>query len=146
MGTHILGIKDMDGLLKPYAAYKLVKTLREEIGLPIHLHTHDTSGINAATILKAADAGVHVEDGAISAMSGTTSQPNLNSIAAALAHTERDTGLNFDALNRLSDYWEQVREYYYPFEEGQKSPTAEVYHHEMPGGQYTNLRQQAKSM
>ncbi len=109
MGTHILGIKDMAGLLRPYAAYKLVKTLREEIGLPIHLHTHDTSGVNAATILKAAEAGVHVADGAISSMSGTTSQPNLNSIVAALAHTERDTGLNFDALNRCSDYWETVR-------------------------------------
>ena len=104
MGTHILGIKDMAGLLRPYAAYKLVKTLREEIGLPIHLHTHDTSGINAATILKAAEAGVEVADGAISAMSGTTSQPNLNSIVAALAHTERDTGLelrSFEAMLRL---------------------------------------------
>ena len=93
MGTHILGIKDMAGLLRPYAAYKLVKTLRDEVGVPIHLHTHDTSGINAATILKAAEAGVHVADGAISSMSGATSQPNLNSIVAALAHTERDTGL-----------------------------------------------------
>jgi len=100
MGTHILGIKDMAGLLRPYAAYKLIKTLREEVGIPIHLHTHDTSGINAATILKAAEAGVNAADAAISAMSGTTSQPNLNSIVAALAHTGRDTGLNFDALNR----------------------------------------------
>ena len=115
MGTHILAIKDMAGLLKPYAAYKLVKALREEVGVPIHLHTHDTSGVNAATILKAAEAGVHVADGAISAMSGTTSQPNLNSLVAALAHTERDTGLNFEALNRCSDYWETVRTYYAPF-------------------------------
>src|SRR5581483_5100788 len=108
MGTHVLGIKDMAGLLRPYAAYKLVKTLREEVGVPIHLHTHDTSGVNAATILKASEAGVHVADGAISAMSGTTSQPNLNSIVAALAHSERDTRLNFEALNRCSDYWETV--------------------------------------
>ncbi|MGA8028117.1 MAG: pyruvate carboxylase, partial [Bryobacteraceae bacterium] len=146
MGTHILGIKDMAGLLRPYAAYKLVKTLREEIGLPIHLHTHDTSGINAATILKAAEAGVEVADGAISAMSGTTSQPNLNSIVAALAHTERDTGLNFEALTRCSDYWETVRTYYTPFDDAPKSGSADVYIHEMPGGQYTNLKQQAEAM
>jgi pyruvate carboxylase len=146
MGTHILAIKDMAGLCKPYAAYALVKALREEVDVPIHFHTHDTSGINAGSILRAADAGVDIADAALASMSGMTSQPNLNSIAAALANTERDTGLNLDSLNRLSDYWEQVREYYYPFEEGQKAPTAEVYHHEMPGGQYTNLRQQAKSM
>lgn len=146
MGTHILGIKDMAGVLRPYAAYKLVKTLREETGLPIHFHTHDTSGINAASYLKAADAGVHVVDGAISSMSGTTSQPNLNSIVAALAHTERDTGLNFDALNQCSDYWETVREYYAPFDNAPKSGTAEVYIHEMPGGQYTNLKEQAEAM
>ncbi len=146
MGTHILGIKDMAGLLRPYAAYKLTKTLREEIGLPIHLHTHDTSGINAATILKAAEAGVDIADGAISAMSGTTSQPNLNSIVAALAHTERDTELNFEALNRCSDYWQVVRSYYAPFDNAPKSGTADVYIHEMPGGQYTNLKEQADAM
>jgi pyruvate carboxylase len=146
MGTHILAIKDMAGLCKPYAAYALVKALREEVDVPIHFHTHDTSGINAGSILRAADAGVDIADAALASMSGMTSQPNLNSIVAALANTERDTGLHLDSLNRLSDYWEQVREYYYPFEEGQKAPTAEVYHHEMPGGQYTNLRQQAKSM
>ena len=146
MGTHVLGIKDMAGLCKPYAAYALVKALRDEVDVPIHFHTHDTSGTNAASVLRAADAGVDVADAALASMSGMTSQPNLNSIVAALAHTERDTGLNLESLNRLSDYWEQVREYYYPFEEGQKAPTAEVYHHEMPGGQYTNLRQQAKSM
>ncbi|MGI8962502.1 MAG: pyruvate carboxylase [Bryobacteraceae bacterium] len=146
MGTHILGIKDMAGLLRPYAAYKLVKTLREEVGLPIHLHTHDTSGINAATVLKAAEAGVEIGDAAISAMSGTTSQPNLNSIVAALAHTERDTGLNFQALNRCSDYWEVVRTYYTPFDNAPKSGTADVYIHEMPGGQYTNLKEQAEAM
>jgi pyruvate carboxylase len=146
MGTHILGIKDMAGLLRPYAAYKLVKTLREEVGVPVHLHTHDTSGVNAATILKAAEAGVHVADGAISPMSGTTSQPNLNSIVAALAHTERDTGLSFEALNRCSDYWEVVRTYYTPFDDAPKSGTADVYIHEMPGGQYTNLKAQAEAM
>lgn len=146
MGTHILGIKDMAGLLRPYAAYKLVKTLREEVSVPVHLHTHDTSGINAATILKAAEAGVDVADGAISAMSGATSQPNLNSIVAALAHTERDSGLNFDALNQCSDYWEVVRTYYTPFDNAPKSGTADVYIHEMPGGQYTNLKEQAEAM
>jgi pyruvate carboxylase len=146
MGTHILGIKDMAGLLRPYAAYKLVKALRDEVGIPIHLHTHDTSGINAATILKAAEAGVHVADAAISAMSGTTSQPNLNSIVAALAHTERDTGLSFDALNRCSDYWETVRTYYAPFDEAPKSGSSDVYIHEMPGGQYTNLKAQAEAI
>jgi pyruvate carboxylase len=146
MGTHILGIKDMAGLLRPYAAYKLVKTLRQEVGLPVHLHTHDTSGINAATILKAAEAGVEIADAAISSMSGATSQPNLNSIVAALAHTERDTGLNFDALNQCSDYWETVRTYYTPFDNAPKSGTAEVYIHEMPGGQYTNLKEQAEAM
>jgi pyruvate carboxylase len=146
MGTHILGIKDMAGLLRPYAAYKLVKTLREEIGLPIHLHTHDTSGINAATLLKASEAGVNAVDCAISSMSGATSQPNLNSLVAALAHTERDTGLDFDALNNCSDYWETVRLYYTPFDDAPKSGASEVYIHEMPGGQYTNLKQQAESM
>jgi pyruvate carboxylase len=120
--------------------------LREEVGVPIHLHTHDTSGVNAATILKASEAGVHVADGAISAMSGTTSQPNLNSIVAALAHTERDTGLSFEALNRCSDYWETVRTYYAPFDEAPNSGSSDVYIHEMPGGQYTNLKAQAEAM
>src|SRR3954468_3180034 len=136
----------MAGGLKQYAAYKQVKTLREEIGLPIHLHTHDTSGINATTILKASEAGVDVADGAISAMSGTTSQPNLNSIVASLAHTERDTGLSFDALNKCSDYWEVARSYYTPFDNAPKSGSADVYIHEMPGGQFTNLKEQAEAM
>jgi pyruvate carboxylase len=146
MGAHVLAIKDMAGLCKPYAAWKLVKTLKEEVGLPIHFHTHDTSGINAASILKACEAGVDAADGAVSSMSGTTSQPNLNSVVAALAHTERDTGLDLDALNQCSDYWEVVRTYYAPFDEAPKSGTAEVYIHEMPGGQYTNLKAQAESM
>jgi pyruvate carboxylase len=146
MGTHVLGIKDMAGLCKPYAAHALVKALRDEVGVPIHFHTHDTSGINAGSILRAADAGVDIADAAVASMSGMTSQPNLNSLVAALRNTPRDSGLDLDALNRLSDYWEAVREQYYPFEEGQKAPTADVYNHEMPGGQYTNLRQQAKSL
>jgi pyruvate carboxylase len=133
-------------LLRPYAAFQLVEALREAVGLPIHLHTHDTSGLNAATILKASEAGVHIADAAISSMSGMTSQPNLNSIVAALAHTERDGGLNFEALNKCADYWETVRTYYEPFDEAPKSGIASVYIHEMPGGQYTNLKAQAEVM
>src|SRR5579864_4126529 len=146
MGAHVLGIKDMAGLLKPYAAEKLIKALRDEVGIPIHFHTHDTSGINAASVLKASDAGVDVADGAIASMSGQTSQPNLNSIVAALAHTRRETGLDLDALNICADYWEAVRTYYKPFDTGPPNGTAEVYIHEMPGGQYTNLKEQAEAM
>jgi pyruvate carboxylase len=146
MGTHILGIKDMAGLLKPSAAGVLIKALRDEVDVPIHFHTHDTSGVNSASILNAIDAGVDIVDCALASMSGTTSQPNLNSIVASLKHTKRDTELDLNALNKLSDYWEAVREYYYPFEEGVKAGTAEVYQHEMPGGQFTNLRQQAKGL
>ena len=146
MGTHILGIKDMAGLCRPYAAHALVKALRDEVDVPIHFHTHDTSGINASSVLRANDAGVDIADAALASMSGMTSQPNLNSIVAALAHTPRDTGLDLTSLNHLSDYWENVRAFYYPFEENMKAGTAEVYQHEMPGGQYTNLRQQAKSL
>ena len=146
MGAHVLGIKDMAGLCKPYAAEKLVKALRQEVGIPIHFHTHDTSGINAASVLKAAEAGVHAADAAVASMSGATSQPNLNSIVAALNHTRRDTGLDLGALNQYADYWEVVREFYAPFDTGPKSGSAEVYIHEMPGGQYTNLKEQAESM
>ena len=146
MGAHVLAIKDMAGLCKPYAAQKLVKTLREEVGLPIHFHTHDTSGINAASILKAADAGVDVADAAIASMSGGTSQPNLNSIVASLDNTPRATKLDLNALNACSDYWEVVRTYYLPFDSGLKAGTASVYQHEMPGGQFTNLKEQAESM
>ena len=109
LGAHVLGIKDMAGLCKPYAAFQLVKALREEIGIPIHFHTHDTSGVNAASILKAAEAGVDVADAAVSSMSGQTSQPNLNSLVEALRHTARDTQLDPVALNECSDYWEKVR-------------------------------------
>lgn len=146
MGAHVLAIKDMAGLLRPYAAERLVTTLRNAIGLPIHFHTHDTSGLNAASILKASEAGVHVCDAALASMSGTTSQPNLNSIVAALDHTDRATGLDLDSLNRCSDYWETVRGYYLPFDSGPKTGSAEVYLHEMPGGQITNLKEQAESM
>jgi pyruvate carboxylase len=146
MGAHILAIKDMAGVCKPYAAQKLVSTLRDEVGLPIHFHTHDISGLNAASILKASEAGVHAADAAIASMSGTTSQPNLNSVVAALQHTERDTGIDLDALNTCADYWETVRTWYRPFDNAPPAGTAEVYIHEMPGGQYSNLREQAESM
>src|SRR5688572_14235527 len=146
MGTHILAIKDMAGLCKPFAAKALVKALRDEVDVPVHFHTHDTSGMQAGSVLMASEAGVDIADGALASMSGMTSQPNLNSMVAALQNTPRDTKLDLEALNRLSDYWEAVRESYYPFEEGMKAGTAEVYQHEMPGGQYTNLRQQAKSL
>ena len=146
MGAHVLAIKDMAGLCRPYAAHKLVKALKEAVDLPIHFHTHDTSGIAAASVLRAADAGVDVVDLALAAMSGSTSQPNLNSVVAALQHTPRDTGLDLDALNQFSDYWEVARDYYKPFDTAPRSGSAEVYLHEMPGGQYTNLKEQAASM
>ncbi|MEX2581653.1 MAG: pyruvate carboxylase [Gemmatimonadota bacterium] len=146
MGAHFLAIKDMAGLCRPYAAYKLVRTLKEETGLPVHFHTHDTSGVASGSVLRAADAGVDVVDLALASMSGSTAQPNLNSIVAALEHTDRDTGLDLAALNDLSDYWEQVRLYYAPFDSAPRSGSAEVYLHEMPGGQYTNLKEQAAAM
>ena len=146
MGAHFLAIKDMAGLCKPAAASALVKALKSEIGIPIHFHTHDTSGISAASILSAAEAGVDVVDLAIASMSGSTSQPNLNSIVAALQFTKRDTGLDLDALNEFSDYWEQVRNFYAPFDTAPKAGSAEVYLHEMPGGQFTNLKEQAAAM
>ncbi|MGE0448539.1 MAG: pyruvate carboxylase [Vicinamibacterales bacterium] len=146
MGTHILAIKDMAGLCKPYAAYALVKALRDEVGVPIHFHTHDTSGVNSGSVLRACDAGVDIADAALASMSGMTSQPCLNGIVAALRHTDRDTGLDQAALDDLSRYWADVRELYYPFEEGLNAPGPDVYQHEMPGGQYTNLRQQSRSL
>ncbi len=146
MGAHILCIKDMAGLCRPFAAKKLVKALKDEIGLPIHFHTHDTSGLNAASIIEAADAGVDIADAAIASLSGGTSQPNLNSLVAALQHTPRDTGLDADALQQFSDYWAAVREFYKPFDTSEPYGTAEVYLHEMPGGQYTNLKEQAAGM
>jgi pyruvate carboxylase len=146
MGAHIIAIKDMAGLCKPPAAAALIKALRQEVDVPLHFHTHDTSGVSAASALMAAGAGVDVVDGALSAISGLTAQPCLNSMAAAVRNTPRDSGLSADALDQLSDYWADVRAQYAPFEEDIKSPTSEVYRHEMPGGQYTNLRQQAKSL
>lgn len=145
-GTHILCIKDMAGLCKPYAAYALVRALREEVGVPIHFHTHDTSGVNAGSILRASDADVDIADMAFASMSGMTSQPSLNGIVSALRHTERDTGLDQKALDDISRYWGEVRDLYYPFEEGLKAPQSDVYQHEMPGGQFTNLRQQARTL
>jgi pyruvate carboxylase len=146
MGAHFLAIKDMAGLCRPYAAYQLTKALKEEIGLPVHFHTHDSSGVNSGSVLEASDANVDVVDLAIASMSGSTSQPNLNSIVAALQHTPRDTGLDLEALNEFSDYWEQVRSVYAPFDTSPASGSAEVYLHEMPGGQYTNLKEQAAAM
>ncbi|MEM7144147.1 MAG: pyruvate carboxylase [Verrucomicrobiota bacterium] len=146
MGAHTIAIKDMAGLCRPHAAAKLVKTLRNEIGLPIHFHTHDTSGINAGSVLRASDAGVDIVDLALAAMSGSTSQPNLNSIVAALRGTPRDTKLDLAKLDRLSNYWEQVRPIYTPFDTAPKSGSADVYLHEMPGGQFTNLKEQANAM
>ncbi len=146
LGTHFLAIKDMAGLCKPPAAFELVRVLRQEVGIPVHFHTHDTSGVNAASVLKAADAGVDVADAAIASMSGGTSQPNLNSIVEALRHTPRDTRLDIEALNECSDFWATVRTYYSPFDSGPKSGSARLYQHEIPGGQYTNLREQAVAM
>ncbi|HMP84677.1 MAG TPA: pyruvate carboxylase, partial [Verrucomicrobiota bacterium] len=146
MGAHILAIKDMAGLCRPYAAYQLVKALKDEVDLPIHFHTHDTSGVNAGSILEACDANVDIVDLAIASMSGSTSQPNLNSVVAALQNTPRDTRLDLGTLNEISDYWEKVREFYHPFDTAPKTGSAEVYLHEMPGGQYTNLKEQAASM
>jgi pyruvate carboxylase len=144
-GCHILGLKDMAGLLKPAAARVLVKALKDEVGLPIHLHTHDTSGISAATVLAAVEAGVDAIDAAIDSMSGATSQPCLGSLVEALRHTERDTGLDPEAIRRISYYWEAVRAQYAAFESDLKSGASEVYLHEMPGGQFTNLKEQARA-
>lgn len=146
MGAHILCIKDMAGLCHPAAAKKLFSTLKQEIGIPIHFHTHDTSGINAASVLSACEAGVDIVDLALASMSGSTSQPNLNSVCAALSGNERDPQLEGQALNEFSDYWEDVLKQYEPFNSAPRSGTAEVYLHEMPGGQYTNLKEQANAM
>lgn len=145
-GAHVLGIKDMAGVCRPPAAYELVRVLKSEVGLPIHFHTHDTSGVAAASVLAAVDAGVDAVDGAMDAMSGLTAQPNLGSIAAALHGRERDPGVDRDAMRALSDYWEGVRRFYAPFEADIRAGTSDVYRHEMPGGQYTNLREQARSL
>ena len=144
--VHILGLKDMAGLLKPDAARVLVRAMKEEVGLPVHFHTHDTSGIGAATVLAAADAGVDAVDLAMDALSGGTSQPCLGSVVEALRGTERDTGLDIDAIRTISDYWQGVREQYAAFESGIAAPASEIYLHGMPGGQFTNLKAQARSL
>ena len=146
MGAHILAIKDMAGLLKPMAAYKLVKALKESIGIPVHLHTHDTSSNGSAMLLKASEAGVDIVDAALSSLSGLTAQPNLNALVAALEGSERDPRVNAEGLQKLANYWETVRDYYAPFESGLKSGTAEVYHHEIPGGQYSNYKPQVAGL
>ncbi|ADO41559.1 pyruvate carboxylase [Ketogulonicigenium vulgare] len=145
-GAHVLGIKDMAGLLKPAAAAQLVRVLKEEVSLPIHLHTHDTSGASIATIMAASAAGVDAVDAAMDAFSGNTSQPTLGSIVEAMRGTERDTALDVEAIRDISNYWEQVRAQYAAFESGLQAPASEVYLHEMPGGQFTNLKAQARSL
>ncbi|MGO3031734.1 MAG: pyruvate carboxylase, partial [Microbacterium gubbeenense] len=142
-GAHILAIKDMAGLLRPAAAAKLVTALRREFDLPVHLHTHDTAGGQLGTLLSASAAGADAVDAASATMAGTTSQPSLSSLVAALAHTNRDTGLDLQSVADLEPYWESVREVYAPFESGLRGPTGRVYTHEIPGGQLSNLRQQA---
>ena len=146
MGAHMLAIKDMSGICHPEALQCLVKSLQQEVSLPIQFHTHDSSGIGSASVMKAAETGVDVVDLALSSMSGLTSQPNLNSIVSALRFHPRNTGLNCSALNALSIYWEAVRQEYQAFDTSPKFGSAEVYDHEMPGGQYTNLREQATAL
>ncbi|MGB8622242.1 MAG: pyruvate carboxylase, partial [Paracoccaceae bacterium] len=145
-GAHVLGLKDMAGLLKPAQAKMLITALKEEVGLPIHFHTHDTSGISAATVLAAAEAGADAVDAAMDALSGGTSQPCLGSIVEALRYSERETGLDIEAIRAISTYWEAVRRQYVAFESGLEAPNSEVYLHEMPGGQFTNLKAQARSL
>ena len=145
-GAHILGIKDMAGLLKPYAAYELVSALKSEINIPIHLHTHDTSSVQSATYLKAIEAGVDVVDVALGGLSGLTAQPNFNAVVEMLKFHERENKVDISRLNEYSNYWEAVRENYYVFESGLKAGTGEVYEHEIPGGQYSNLKPQAQGL
>ncbi|MRR39474.1 pyruvate carboxylase, partial [bacterium] len=146
MGAHILAIKDMAGLLKPFAAEKLIKTLKQEIGIPIHLHTHDTSSNGGAMLLLAAQAGVDIVDLAQSSVSGLTAQPNMNALLAALKGTIWDPKLNDTGMQELANYWETVRTYYAPFESELRSGTAQVYHHEIPGGQYSNYKPQVEGL
>ena len=145
-GAHILAIKDMAGLLKPYAAFELVSALKQEVNIPIHLHTHDTSSIQSATYLKAIEAGVDVVDVALGGLSGLTSQPNFNSVVEMMRFNDRESNLNIDSLNEYSNYWETVRDYYFPFESGLKAGSGEVFKHEIPGGQYSNLKPQAQAL
>ena len=145
-GAHVLGLKDMAGILRPTAAGPLIKALKEEVGLPIHFHTHDASGVSAATVIAAAEAGVDAVDLAMDALAGGTSQPCLGSVVETMRFGPRDTGLDFHRVMEISDYWAGVRRLYGAFETGLNAPGSEVYLHEMPGGQFTNLKAQAKSM
>mgnify|MGYP005725714111 CR=1 FL=1 len=145
-GAHIIAVKDMAGLLKPHAAEVLISRLRDKVKVPIHLHTHDTSGVQAATYLKAVEAGVDVLDVALASMSGLTSQPNFNSVVEMLRGHDRELPIDRDSLNTFSSYWEDIREYYYPFESELRAGTGEVFVHEIPGGQYSNLRPQARGL
>lgn len=145
-GAHFIAIKDMAGLCKPYAAERLVRALREEVGLPIHFHTHDTAGGQLATLIKAAEAGVDVVDAAMGPLSGLTSQPNLHTLVEAIRATPRAVELDFEVLEQINEYWEAVRDFYSAFETDMKAPSAEVYRHEIPGGQYSNLREQARAL
>ncbi len=145
-GAHILGIKDMAGLLKPSAAYQLISTLKETVDIPIHLHTHDTSGNGVYTYAKAVEAGIDIVDVAVSSMAGLTSQPSANTLYYALQGSERQPDVDIKALEELSHYWDDTRKYYEGFENGMNAPHTEVYEHEMPGGQYSNLQQQAKGV
>ena len=146
LGAHIIAIKDMAGLLKPQAAYRLISELKASIDVPIHLHTHDTSGNGIITYSAATKAGVDIVDVAMSAVSGATSQPSMSSLYYALVNGERCPEINVDNIQQLNHYWEDVRMYYHPFENGLNAPQTEVYKHEMPGGQYSNLQQQAKAV
>lgn len=145
-GAHILAIKDMSALLKPHAAYKLISALKQEVGMPIHLHTHDTTGNGVATVLMATEAGVDIADTAFNSMSGLSSQPALNSVVAALKNTERDTLIEMEGIQKISDYWDAVRPVYAHFESDLKSGSAEIYRYEIPGGQYSNLKPQIESL
>ncbi len=145
-GAHLIAIKDMAGLCKPAAAERLIKALREEVGVPIHFHTHDIGGAQAASILRGADVGLDIADGAVASMAGLTSQPSLNALVESLRFTPRETAVDPNALIAISQYWEDVRKLYAPFESGPRSPAADLYKLEMPGGQYSNLYQQAKAL
>jgi pyruvate carboxylase len=145
-GANLIAIKDMAGLCKPAAAERLIKALRDEVGVPIHFHTHDIGGAQAASVLRGADVGLDIADGAVASMSGLTSQPSLNALVESLRFTERETGIDPKALIEMSQYWEEVRKLYAPFESGPRSPASDLYELEMPGGQYSNLYQQAKAL
>ena len=146
MGAHLIAIKDMAGLCKPYAASKLVKALKQEVGIPLHFHTHDTAGTQVGAILEAASEGLDIADGAMAPMSGGTAQPNLNTLVESLRFTDRDTELDSNPLDQMAEYWRVARQFYTPFEAAVLPATADLYDHQMPGGQYTNLYEQARAL